>query len=651
MKTRGLPPIMPTRARNGKISSVPDLELAPAEVEVEPLAGGGMILRSPRPLEPYERHLGEMLHRWARECPQRTFLAERKGTRRGPEGGSGWREMSYAEVHARSAAIGQSLVDRGLGQDRPLMILSGNSVDHALMTLGALSAGVPVAPVSPAYSLISSDYGKLRHVFDTVRPAMLFVERPEMFLRALSSLDISDASSRGSGVPPASSAELVISGTQPDGCPRATPLAELTSTTPGAGLEAAEAMIGPDTIAKILFTSGSTGTPKGVINTHRMLCSNQQMLAQCWPFLRQPPPVLVDWLPWNHTFGANHNFNLVMKHGGTLYIDGGKPAPGAIDQTARNLREISPTIYFNVPAGFAQLVPCLERDPRLRASFFRRLRLIFYAGAALPQDLWQRLEALSLDTLGRKVAMVSGWGSTETAPMATAVHFEIDQAAVIGLPAPGVEIKLVPAGSKLELRVKGPNVTPGYLRDDQLTRAAFDHDGYYRIGDAGALADPADPAKGLVFDGRVAENFKLTSGTWVHAGALRVKVLAAAAPALQDAVVTGHDQGYLGLLAWLNVAACGELCGDPEVAGKPEDLVRDAGVVDHVRLALARHNAANSGSSRRIERVLLMAEAPSIDAGEITDKGYVNQLATLERRGHLVERLYRPEPPGDVIVI
>ena len=605
------------------------LELAPAEVEVEPLAGGGMILRSPRPLQPYERHLGEMLRRWAREQPERTFLAERAGDR--------WREVSYARALAVASAIGQSLIDRGLGRDRPLVILSGNSVDHALMSLGALLAGVPVAPVSPAYSLMSRDYRKLRYVCDVLRPAMLFVEQPADFLGALRCLE-------GLG------AEVVTRGAAPE-APGATPLAELEDAAPGAGLEAAEAGVGPDTVAKILFTSGSTGAPKGVINTHRMLCSNQQMLAQCWPFLRRRPPVLVDWLPWNHTFGANHNFNLVMKHGGTLYIDGGKPAPGAIEETARNLREISPTLYFNVPAGFAQLLPHLKRDDELRRSFFRRLQLSFYAGAALPQDLWRRLEALSLDTLGRKVAMVSAWGSTETAPMATSVHFPIERAGVIGLPAPGVEIKMVPAGSKLELRVKGPNVTPGYLRDEDLTRSAFDDNGFYRIGDAGALADPEDPSKGLVFDGRVAENFKLTSGTWVHAGALRVEALAAAAPALQDAVVTGHDRGWIGLLAWPNVAACARLCRDGEAASTPAAVVRDAGVVEHVRRALARHNAANPGSSRRIERVLLMAEPPSIDADEITDKGYVNQLATLERRAHLVDRLYRTDPPEDVIVI
>ncbi len=616
-----------------------NLALAPAEVDVELLAGGGMVLRSPQRLGPYERHLGEMLRRSARERPEHTFLAERADEDH-PEGGrtEGWREVSYARALELATAIGQSLVDRGLGQDRPLMILSGNSVNHALITLGAFFAGVPVAPVSPAYSLMSSDYGKLRHVYRCVRPAMIFAERPGMFLGALHCLE-------GSG------AELVTSRALRSGPLRGTPLVELESATPGAGLEAAESRVGPDTIAKILFTSGSTGTPKGVINSHRMLCSNQQMLAQCWPFLTRRPPVLVDWLPWNHTFGSNHNFNLVMKHGGTLFIDGGKPAPGAIEETVRNLREISPTIYFNVPAGFAQLVPHLERDAELCGAFFRHLQLIFYAGAALPQDLWQRLEALSLDTLGRKVLMVSAWGSTETSPMATSVHYPIERAGVIGLPVPGVEIKMVPAGSKLELRVKGPNVTPGYFQDDELTRSAFDDEGFYRIGDAGRLADPRDPAKGLVFDGRVAENFKLTSGTWVHAGALRVEALAAAAPALQDAVVTGHDREYLGLLAWLNFAACGRLCRDLEAAGDPAQMVRDAGVIDHVRAGLARYNAKNSGSSRRIERVLLMADPPSIDADEITDKGYVNQLATLERRAHLVARLYRPEPPDDVIVI
>ncbi len=611
----------------------PDLALAKAEVEVEHLAGGGMILRSPQPLLPYPQHLGEVLRSRAHECPERIFLAERVD--------GGWREVTYAEALLKAEAIGQSLSERELGLERPLMILSGNSVDHGLVMLGALLAGVPLAPTSPAYSLLSQDHGKLRHVFEVVTPGMLFVEEPDPYAQALASLDLS-------GV------EVVTRGDPRSGqrgnAPAMTPLADLLGSSPGASLRQAEASLKPETVAKILFTSGSTGTPKGVLNTHRMLCSNQQMIGQCWPFLAATPPVLVDWLPWNHTFGGNHNFNLVLCQGGTLRIDGGKPAPGLFDETLKNLREISPTLYFNVPAGFAQLVPVLERDEALRARFFKRLQLIFYAGAALPQDLWERLEALALAAVGHPVMMTSAWGSTETAPLATSVHFPIERAGVIGLPAPGVEIKLVPAGSKLELRVRGPNVTPGYFRDVAMTRSAFDKEGFYQIGDAGRLADSEEPTKGLVFDGRVAENFKLASGTWVHVGGLRVRVLAATAPVLQDAVVTGHDREAVGLLAWPNLAACETLCGAGS-ARDPQKLISDPRIIGHLRRTLARHNMAHPASSTRIDRLLLLAEPPSIDADEITDKGYVNQRATLERRAHLVDRLYRGEAPDGVIVV
>jgi feruloyl-CoA synthase len=391
--------------------------------------------------------------------------------------------------------------------------------------------------------------------------------------------------------------------------------------------------------------------PKGVINTQRMLCANQQMLEQCWPFVRRTPPVLVDWLPWNHTFGGNHNFNLVLKQGGTLWIDAGKPAPGLIEQTLANLREISPTIYFNVPAGYAQLVPQLEADRELRDHFFENLQVIFYAAAALPEDLWNRLADLSVQARGERVVMASGWGSTETSPLSTSVHFPIERAASIGLPPPGVEIKMVPLGPKTELRVRGPHVTPGYLERDDLTAAAFDEDGFYRIGDAGRLADPEDPAQGLMFDGRVAEDFKLSSGTWVRTGALRVKALAAASPVLQDALVTGHDRDYVGLLAWPNLQACATLCGDPETEGDPARLLRSGGVIERIRRGLAQYNAENPGSSTRICRVILMPEPPSIDANEITDKGYVNQGAALERRAGLVKHLYQNPPEAEVIVL
>jgi feruloyl-CoA synthase len=391
--------------------------------------------------------------------------------------------------------------------------------------------------------------------------------------------------------------------------------------------------VGPDTTAKILFTSGSTGLPKGVINTQRMLVSNQQMLAQVWPFLEDRVQTIVDWLPWNHTFGGNFCFNMMLRNGGTLTIDGGKPAPGLIETTARNLKEVSPTLYFNVPRGFDLLLPFLEQDAELRRSFFRHLDMLFYAAAALPQNLWERLEAMAVAEKDGELAMVSSWGSTETAPSAAAVHYAIERAGVIGLPNPGCELKLVPAAGKLEVRVRGPNVTPGYFRRDDLTRAAFDEEGFYRIGDAMKFADPARPEKGLVFDGRVAEDFKLTSGTWVHVGAVRVKLIAAGNPLIQDAVITGHDRDEVGALVFPSPAA--------------KDLAPEA---LRAKIAAALGSlAAEGGSSMHPVRALITADPPSIDANEITDKGYINQRAVLERRAVLVQRLHAKQPGADVI--
>jgi feruloyl-CoA synthase len=381
-----------------------------------------------------------------------------------------------------------------------------------------------------------------------------------------------------------------------------------------------------------------------------MLTANQQQLAQIWPFVTEDPMVLVDWLPWNHTFGGNHNFNLAIRHAGTLHIDGGKPLPALVGETVRNLAEVSPTIYFNVPAGYAALLPYLEKDEALARAFFKRLRLIFYAGAALPQDLWERLEAVSVRTTGERVPMTSSWGTTETAPLAVAAHYLIEGAGNIGVPAPGCEVKLVPAGGKLEIRVRGPNVTPGYWKRPDLTAAEFDAAGFYRPGDAVRLADPHEPGKGLLFDGRLAEDFKLMTGVWVHVGVLRVGVLAAASPVLQDAAVAGENRGFIGLLAWLNPAGCQKLIG----AGAPQglaELARHPAVRGHVGAALGRWNAAETGSSQRIARVVLLADPPSIDANEITDKGYINQRRALECRAGEVERLYAADPDEGVIVL
>src|SRR3954469_17439498 len=493
------------------------MRFAPAEVDLEKRGDGTLILRSPQQLGPYARCITEWLMQWSDRDPARLFLAERKG--------EAWRRISYREAYGAVRRIGQALLDRGLGADKPVVILSDNGIDHALLALGAMHVGIPAVPVSPAYSLMSKDFGKLKAIFELVKPGLVYAAEPEKFGPALESVKASS-----------------------------TPVAELLETNPGSTLEREHLKVGPDTVAKILFTSGSTGTPKGVVNTHRMLCANQQMLAQAWPFVQNTPPVLVDWLPWNHTFGGNHNFNLVLRNGGTLYIDGGKPVPGLIETTARNLAEIAPTMYFNVPRGFDLLLPLLEKDAALRQNFFRELDMLFYAAAALPQNLWDRLIELAKKEK-KAPAMLSAWGSTETSPLATSVHFRMERPGVIGLPVAGCELKLVPAAGKLEVRVRGANVTPGYYKRPDLTAAAFDEEGFYRIGDAVKFADPDDATRGVVFDGRVAEDFKLSTGTWVHVGALRVKLIAAGDPLIQDAVITGHDRNEIGAFVFLSPAA------------------------------------------------------------------------------------------------
>jgi feruloyl-CoA synthase len=604
------------------------LHFAKPAVTVSRLADGGFLVRSPYPLEPYAPSLGTHLRHWATEAPDRPFLAERAG---GP-----WRRIGYREALESVRAIGQALLDRGLGADRPVAILSDNSVNHGLLALGAMHVGIPVAPISVAYSLVSKDFARLRTVADLLRPGLVYAADGARFAPAL----------RAAGL---EQAELVVDGNAPEGL-AATPFSALLATRPGPAVERAFAAVGPDTIAKILFTSGSTGQPKGVINTQRMLCSNQQSQAQLWRFAAEKPPVLVDWLPWNHTFGGNFDFNFILRNGGTLYIDEGKPAPGLIEKTVANLREVSPTLYLNVPRGYDMLIPYLEQDAALRDTFFKRLDLLFYAGAALPQHLWARLEALSIAARGQRVVMISSWGATETAPMATTVHYEIDRAGVIGLPGPGTEIKLVPNAGKLEMLVRGPNVTPGYWRRADLTRAAFDAEGFYRIGDAGRFADPEDPLKGLEFDGRIAEDFKLMSGTWVPVGMLRVRAIAAAAPIAQDIVIAGHDREEVGLLVFPNPAGCRALCPGLGADASLATLIAQPEVRGRLADALRTLAGESTGSATRPTRALFLAEPPQIDAGEITDKGYVNQRAVLERRAEAVRTLFA-EPPGPEVIL
>jgi feruloyl-CoA synthase len=578
------------------------LRFAPAKVQIERRADGAMILRSPQKLGAHARAVGEWLVHWAQAAPERTFLAEREG--------EGWRKVAYGETLGLARRVGQGLLDRGLDASRPVAILSDNSIDHALLALGAMHVGVPVAPVSPAYSLMSKDFAKLRAIFALLRPALVWTSDPGKFAPALAAVGAS-----------------------------ATPIAGLLAAKATSKVDEAFGRIGPDTVAKILFTSGSTGIPKGVINTQRMLTVNQEQYALVWPFLGDRPQVLVDWLPWNHTFGGNNNFGMMLRNGGTLHIDAGKPAPGLIETSVRNLKEIPPTIYFNVPRGFDLLLPFLERDAELRGNFFRKLDLMVYAGAALPQNLWERMQQLAVTERGAQVPLISAWGSTETAPMATGVHYAVDRAGIIGLPVPGCELKLVPAAGKLEVRVKGPNVTPGYYGRDDLTKAAFDEEGFYRIGDALKFADPERPEQGLAFDGRIAEDFKLSTGTWVHVGATRVKLIAAGDPLIQDAVITGHERSEVGALVFLNAAA---------VKAKGLD---DAAVREHLRAAMKNlASQTGAGSSTHPVRALVMSEPPSIDANEITDKGYINQRAVIERRAAFVEKLHDDSPAAEVIL-
>jgi len=582
-------------------------------------ADGSIVLRSPDPLRAAARCVGDWLEQWARQTPDAIFLAER-GSVEAP-----WTTVTYAQALRNVRAAASWILAQGLSAERPLAILSDNSIDHALLALAAQHVGVPSAAISPAYSLMSKDFDKLKSMIALLEPGAIYVSATKPFAAPLAAIK------------PLHQAQI-ISGNAADADALAFRTVAATPETPA--VATAFAAVTPDTIAKFLFTSGSTGTPKAVINTQRMLTSSQQAKAQTWTFLDESRGnlVILDWLPWSHTFGANHNFNLVLRNGGSLYIDGGKPAPGLFATSLANLKSVMPTVYFNVPRGFDMLIAALRSDEELRRRFFGEVKFAFYAGAALPQNLWDALEELSLKTVGRTLPMVSAWGSTETSPLATDCHFLAERSGNIGVPIPGTELKLVRSGDKLEVRVRGPNVTPGYWKAPELTRQAFDEEGFYLIGDAVKLADSARPERGLFFDGRVAEDFKLNSGTWVSVGTLRVAGIAALAPLAQDIVVSGHGGDEVRFLVFPNVAACRAHAGLPETADVNEVLAHDK-VRGAIAQGLARLKQQSGNSSGHATRALLLAEPPSVDGGEITDKGYINQRAVLTRRAEALARL------------
>jgi feruloyl-CoA synthase len=622
---------------NGAAASVrhPSAPLRPVrlgafDVVLEREPSGVIHIRTAQVLPPYHATLSEPLEHWAKAAPDRVFLAQRDAEGR-------WRTLSYSQVLALTRRIGAALLRRGLSPDKPIAIISGNDIEHALLALAAMNVGIPYAPISAAYSLLSSDFGKLRAIIDLLTPGLVFANDGRPFARALYAT-----------VP--DSIELVVT-RNPLGDRKTTMFADLIGAEDDAGVAAAQRQITPDTIAKFLFTSGSTGTPKAVINTHRMLCSNQAMIAAGFAFVTDEPPVVVDWLPWGHTFGSNHNFNMVLVNGGSLYIDDGNPTPPGVPKTARNLREIAPTIYFNVPKGYEALVPHFRADEALRKNFFSRLKVLFYAGAGLNQTTWDDLTRLAIETTGERIIFLSSLGSTETSPLALACTFDFDLPGNIGLPAPGVELKLVPNEGKLEARLRGPHITPGYWRQPQLTREAFGSDGFYRIGDALKFADPTDAGKGFLFDGRIAEDFKLSTGTWVSVGPLRARFIDACAPYVRDVVFAGPDRDDIVALVFPDIEACRKLAPEHAADAAPAAVLDDVRVRRKFAAVLEALAATSPGSSTRVMRAVLMAEPPSMDKGEMTDKGSINQRAVLKNRAALVDELYAAPLSSRVIAI
>lgn len=606
-----------------------DVSLGALTPDRRDAAGGIQYIRSREALEPQANRVTDALDRWGQEAPDRVFLAQRVK-------GGDWRRLTFGEALAKSKRIASALLAYPVSSERPIAMLSGNDIEQALLVLAAMRIGVPVAPVSPAYSLISTDFEKLRHILAALTPGLIFVAKAEPFERALRA-------------------------TCPPGCPivateggiAGMPVVPFSTLLDGDSddrqVREAHASVGPDTIAKVLFTSGSTGQPKGVINTHRMLCANQAMLRHWLPFIREEPPVLVDWLPWHHTFGGNHNFGMALTNGGSLYIDNGKPLPQAIDETVRNLKEISPTFYLNVPKGFEEIVRRLRVDSDLRDSYFRRLQANFYAGAGLPPHVAQALDEIAEETIGERILMVTGLGATETAPAALACTKETARPGLVGLPLPGLDLKLVPNAGKLEARLRGPTITPGYWRDPVQSAKAFDEEGFYCLGDALRYAQPDTPEGGFMFDGRVSEDFKLATGTWVSVGPLRAQLISAFAPLAKDVVIAGHDRDDVMALVFPDFDACRALVGADAPADE-KGLLGSPAIREHFASALAALQKASTGSSNRVARVLLMSELPSIDANEITDKGSINQRAVLSRRAALVEALYADPPVPEAIL-
>jgi feruloyl-CoA synthase len=612
---------------NAQAAAIRQVRLGQFSAAAQARADGTTLVRSTLPLGPYPRSIVDALEAWASKTPDTILIADRDGDR--------WRRLSYRQVLTQIQPLAQALLDAGLSAERPLMIISGNEIEHLLLGLAAIWVGIPYAPVSPAYSLISADFSKLKHIAGLLTPGLVYASDGQKFAHALAAAV--------PGVP------LVVRHNPPEG--RSAQLFdELLATPVTSAVAAAHAAITPDTIAKVLFTSGSTGLPKGVITTNRMMACNQEMILSAMAFFKEEPPVLLDWMPWNHVAGGSHNTGIANYNGGSFYIDDGIPAPGRFAATLRNLKDVQPTYFTNVPKAYEYLVAALDEDHEARRNFFARLKLIQYAGASLSQHVFDELDRMARSEVGERVMIITGYGSTETAPFAFTTTWPVEQAGHIGLPAPGMEVKLVPNEGKLELRLKGPNVTPGYWRDPGKTAEAFDDEGFYKIGDAVRPVDPADVTKGFIFDGRVSEDFKLSTGTWVNFAAVRAAVIGACAPLIRDVVLTGLDRNFIGAMIFPDLEACTRHAELPAGTDAAAVLAHPL-VQQKYRDSLTALATRATGSSNHVARAVLMASPPDIDKGEITDKGSINQRAVRHSRPQLIEALYAESPGSDILVL
>ncbi|MEA5425319.1 feruloyl-CoA synthase [Arcicella lustrica] len=575
---------------------------------------GSILLNLEQALEEFPEKITQKLVHWAENKPDEVFIARRNAQNK-------WVKLTYSATLNQVKSIAQYLLKLNFSADETIVILSENSIEHALLALAAMHIGIPYTPISPAYSLVSNDLGKLQHCLELMNPRLVFAQNGKTFEKALALSKNLFPNTQLVSVEASSEIDFSV----------------LLNTPASHEVDVAFDKVHKDSVAKILFTSGSTGLPKGVINTQQMLCANLQQITQAFPFFQEEAPVFIDWLPWNHTFGSNHNFGLILYNGGTLYIDDGKPTPKGIEITVQNLREISPTAYFNVPKGFEMLIPYFEKEPTLRSTFFQKLNICFYAGASLAQPVWNKMEALSIETLGEKIPIITGLGCTESGPSALFANWGGSYSGLLGVPIAGLAVKLVADGDKMEVRYKAPNVTKGYWRNPEATQKAFDEEGFYKTGDAVKFVDENCPDKGLIFDGRIAEDFKLSTGTWVNVGVLKSKIVSTGSPVVQDVVIAGLDKEYIGIILFLNADVCRSLIGE-ELSN--EEAFQHEKIKEFVDELLIKLNKTATGSSTRIEKAVVAIEAPSIEIGEITDKGSLNQRAVLKHRAEIVKRLF-----------